>query len=126
MAKHWERQFTSPASISSAGPLKLQFFDRNNGLAALGGAAAVYRTADGGGHWTALAMPKLLLSSVFFSGPRHGWVLGSTGALDQIAFSLFSTSDGGDHWAALPQPPMWSFAGKGGFADLAFRRPSEG
>jgi photosystem II stability/assembly factor-like uncharacterized protein len=126
MAKHWERQFTSPASISSAGPLKLQFFDRNNGLAALGGAAAVYRTADGGGHWTALAMPKLLLSSVFVSDPRHGWVIGSTGALDQIAFSLFSTSDGGDHWAALPQPPMWSFAGKGGFADLAFRRPSEG
>ena len=125
-AKHWQRQFNGSASTPNAGPPKVQFFDRNNGLAALGGAAVVYRTADGGGHWTALAMPKLLLSSVFFSDPLHGWVLGSTGSLDQIASSLFSTSDGGEHWVALPQPPAWFFAGKGGVADLAFRRPSEG
>jgi len=50
-ARHWQRQFAGSASSTNAGPLKIQFFDRNNGFIALGGTAAVFRTGDGGVRW---------------------------------------------------------------------------
>jgi photosystem II stability/assembly factor-like uncharacterized protein len=111
-----------------AGPLKIQFFDRNNGLIALGGTGTVYRTEDGGVHWAALTMPAFSYSSLFFSDRLHGWALGTVPSPDARAFDtrLFSTADGGDHWIALPPPPAWQFLGKGGFATFEFRSASEG
>jgi photosystem II stability/assembly factor-like uncharacterized protein len=127
-AQHWERQFAGSAGSLNAGPLKVQFFDRNNGLIALGGTAGVYRTGDGGNHWTALAMPSFSYSSLSFSDRLHGWALGTVLSADQRTSSsqFFSTSDAGDHWVALPQPPAFVFAAKGGFSNFAFRGPSEG
>jgi photosystem II stability/assembly factor-like uncharacterized protein len=127
-ARHWQRQLTGSASSPKAGPLKIQFFDRYNGLIALGGTGAVYRTGDGGAHWTALTVPAFSSSSVFFSDRLHGWVIGTVVSLDQGTSEsrFFSTSDAGDHWAALPQPPAFLFAGKGGFSEVVFRGPSEG
>jgi len=127
-ARHWQRQFAGSAMSTNAGPLKIQFFDRNNGLIALGGTDVVYRTGDGGAHWTQLTMPTFSYSHVFFSDRLHGWILGAVLSLDQRAVEpqFFSTSDAGDHWVALPQPPAFPFAGKGGFSEIAFRGPSEG
>jgi photosystem II stability/assembly factor-like uncharacterized protein len=127
-ARHWQRQFAGSAMSTNAGPLKIQFFDRNNGLIALGGTDVVYRTGDGGARWTALTMPTFSYSSIYFSDPLHGWALGTVQSLDQrtAVEQFFSTSDAGDHWVALPQPPAFAFAGKGGFNEIAFRAPSEG
>jgi photosystem II stability/assembly factor-like uncharacterized protein len=128
-ARHWQRQFAGSAMSTNAGPLKIQFFDRNNGLIALGGTAAVYRTDDGGSHWAALTMPSFSYSSLYFPDRLHGWVLGTVLSPDPQrapAFQFFSTSDAGVHWVALPQPPARQFAGKGGFSNFAFRSPSEG
>jgi photosystem II stability/assembly factor-like uncharacterized protein len=127
-ARHWLRQLSGSTSSPTAGALKIQFFDRNNGLIELGGTGAVYRTGDGGAHWTALAVPTFSYSSVFFSDRLHGWILGTLVSLDQRTSEsrFFSTSDAGDHWAALPQPPAFLFAGKGGFSEVVFRGPSEG
>jgi photosystem II stability/assembly factor-like uncharacterized protein len=127
-AKHWQRQLTATASSVTAGPLKIQFFDRNTGFAALGGTGAVYRTRDAGLHWTALTMPAFSYSSLFFSDGMHGWVLGTVPSPDPRAFDsrLFSTADGGDHWDSLPPPPAWQFAGKGGVGTFTFRSPNEG
>jgi photosystem II stability/assembly factor-like uncharacterized protein len=127
-ARHWLRQFAGSASPTNAGPLKIQFFDRNNGLIALGGTGAVYRTTDGGAHWTALTVPAFSYSSVFFSDRLHGWILGTVLSPDQrtSASEFFSTSDAGAHWSALPSPPGFVLAGKGGFSEVAFRGPSEG
>jgi photosystem II stability/assembly factor-like uncharacterized protein len=127
-ARHWQRQFAGSASSPTAGPLTIQFFDRNNGLIALGGTGAVYRTGDGGSHWTALTVPRLSYSHVFFSDRLHGWILGTLVSLDQRTFEsqFFSTSDAGDHWVALPPPPAFLFAGKGGFSEVVFRGPAEG
>jgi photosystem II stability/assembly factor-like uncharacterized protein len=126
--KHWQRQLTAIASSVSAGPLKIQFFDRNNGYIGLGGTGAVYRTRDGGIHWTTLTMPAFSYSSLFFSDRLHGWVLGTVPSPDPRAFQakLFATSDGGDHWDTLPQPPAWQYAGKGGVGTFTFRSPNEG
>ena len=128
VAKHWQLQFTSSAGQPTAGALKIQFFDRNNGLAALSGSGAVYRTSDGGAHWTALTPPSFGYSSLYFSDRLHGWILGTVLSPDQrIATSqLFSTSDAGDHWSALPPPPAFLLGGKGGFSEAGFRGPNEG
>lgn len=128
-ARHWERQFTGPAMSTNAGPLKIQFFDRNSGLIALGGTETVYRTSDGGAHWSPVVTPNLSFSSLYFSDRLHGWILGTVLSPDpqqSPEIQFFSTSDGGDHWAALPQPPSWQFAGKGGFGNFVFRGPGEG
>ncbi len=126
-ARHWQQEFAGSAMSTNAGPLKIQFFDRNNGLIALGGTDVVYRTGDGGAHWTALTMPSFSYSSLYFSDRLHGWVLGTVLSPDQgTVFKFLSTFDAGDHWVALPQPPKWQFAGKGGFSNFAFRTPSEG
>jgi photosystem II stability/assembly factor-like uncharacterized protein len=127
-AQHWLSQFAGSASSTNAGPLKIQFFDRNNGLMALGGTGAAYRTEDGGSHWTQLTMPTFSYSHVFFSDQLHGWILGTVLSLDQrdAQAQFFSTSDAGDHWVALPPPPAFLLAGKGGFSEVAFRGPSEG
>jgi photosystem II stability/assembly factor-like uncharacterized protein len=127
-AKHWQREYTGTAGSTNAGPLTLQFFDPNNGLLALGGADSVYRTHDGGAHWMALAMPVLSFSSLFFSDPLHGWILGYLESPDRtVTAHFFSTSDGGSDWVVLPQPPAWQFAGKGGgLGEFAFRFPGEG
>jgi photosystem II stability/assembly factor-like uncharacterized protein len=128
VAKHWQLQFTSSAGQPTAGALKIQFFDRNNGLVALSGTGAVYRTSDGGAHWTALTLPSFGYSSLYFSDRLHGWILGTVLSPDQrVATSrLFSTSDAGDHWSALPPPPAFLLGGKGGFSEAAFRGPNEG
>jgi photosystem II stability/assembly factor-like uncharacterized protein len=127
-ARHWLRQFASSASSSNAGPLKIQFFDRNNGLMALGGAGAVYRTTDGGARWTDLTVPTFSYSHLFFSDRLHGWILGTVLSPDQRSFEsqFFSTSDAGDHWVALPPPPAFLLVGKGGFSEVGFRGASEG
>ena len=127
-ARHWQRQFAGSAMSTNAGPLKIQFFDRDNGLIALGGADVVYRTGDGGAHWTPLTMPTFSFSQVFFSDRLHGWVLGTVQALDQRTSEtrFFSTNDAGDHWVALPLPPAFPLVGKGGFSELAFRGPGDG
>lgn len=128
-ARHWRRQFAGSAMSSNAGPLKIQFFDRNNGFIALGGTDVVYRTGDGGAHWTALVTPTFSFSSVYFSDRLNGWIFGTVLSPDPLKpaeFHFFTTSDAGDHWVALPQPPAWQFGGKGGFSSLAFRGPSEG
>ena len=128
-ARHWQREFTGSAMPTAAGPLKIQFFDPNNGLIALGGTEVVYRTGDGGSHWIALVMPTFSYSSLYFSDRLHWWVLGSVQSPDAqrtVEEQLFSTSDSGDHWVALPQPPAWQFSGKGGFGNIAFRNPGEG
>lgn len=126
-AKHWQRQYAGTAGSTNAGALTLQFFDANNGLIGLGGAQSVYRTHDGGAHWTALAMPVASFSSLFFSDRLHGWTLGALVSPDQtFSAHYFSTSDAGDDWVALPQPPASQFADKGGFANFEFRFPADG
>ncbi|MHB8612210.1 MAG: WD40/YVTN/BNR-like repeat-containing protein [Candidatus Dormibacteraceae bacterium] len=127
-ARHWQRQLAGTISSTNAGSLKVKFFDRDNGLIAVGGTRAVYRTQDGGVHWTAVATPEFASSTLFFTDPLHGWVLGTVQTPDPriLDTRFFSTADAGDHWDVLPQPPAWSFAGKGGFGELAFRTPQEG
>lgn len=127
-AKHWQHQLDGTAASTDTGALTLQFFDRSNGLIALGGTGAVYRTTDGGVHWTVLTLPPFSYSSLVFADRLHGWILGNVLSPDRtrVTPEFYSTSDAGDHWVALPQPPAWQVTGKGGSNNFAFRGRGEG
>jgi len=73
-----------------------------------GGMSSVLRTSGGGGRWwrsRPLPGDNGGNYQVFFADSRHGWILGSSIAIDQPAFvavQLWHTSDGGHDWQLLP------------------------
>jgi len=76
-AKHWQIQLTGTIPSHSGGLVKVQFFDASTGIVVLGGGGAIYRTRDGGVHWTALPVPAFSFATVDFSDSSHGWILGT-------------------------------------------------
>jgi photosystem II stability/assembly factor-like uncharacterized protein len=58
---------------------------------------AVFRTTDGGDHWSrsVIAGPEDLLNDVFFVNASTGYIVGYNGL-------IFKTTDGGDSW--IPEP----------------------
>lgn len=66
-----------------------------------GAASRIYRTQDGGKHWTLAlqnADPRAFFDCMAFDG-RRGWVLG-----DPVdgAFQVYATDDGGGNWQLQP------------------------
>lgn len=123
-ARHWQKQFTG---ISSGfGTLAIQFFDRTRGLISFGDPGQLYRTGDAGGHWEPVQLPRYSTTSIAFSDPSHGWLLGVSDANSGFIRHFFATINGGSSWAELAWPPWARWQGKGGFGDLNFRRPSDG
>ncbi len=127
-AAHWQTQLAGTLPTANNGSMQLQFFDRDNGLVSLADPPAIYRTTDGGSHWTPLRFPAYVSASADFSDALHGWILGFTGSTEQLASQLSYTSDGGDTWRILPQVPTFPIGGKGGAftRNIAFRSPIEG
>jgi photosystem II stability/assembly factor-like uncharacterized protein len=127
-AKHWQTQLTGTAPTVNYGSLKLQFFDRDHGLVSLADPLVIYRTMDGGSHWTPVRFPAYGSASADFSDALHGWILGSTGSTEELVSQLSYTADGGDTWRILPQVPTFPIGGKGGAfsTNIAFRSPVEG
>jgi photosystem II stability/assembly factor-like uncharacterized protein len=124
-ARHWKRQLVKPSNqVGSSGPLIIQFFDASHGVIAVREPAEIYRTSDGGTHWTLVKTPAFMLSSFVPVDAAHGWLLGLSGPPDQLVPILLSTSDGGDTWTAPPQTlPANGWPRNG---NLSFRNPREG
>jgi photosystem II stability/assembly factor-like uncharacterized protein len=118
-ARHWTRQFVRPLNLLSLETFTVRFFDPSHGFIAVGDPAEIYRTADGGTHWTLLKTPNYRFSSFEPADAVHGWLMGWTGPPDQVSPELFATSDRGDTWNALPQAGYL-------YTDLAFRSSGEG
>lgn len=125
-ARHWRPQFSGHSSGFGAAPLNIQFFDPLHGLIAFSSWGLVYRTADGGSHWTEVTPPRTEPGAFTFCDPAHGWFLGFLALSTGQQADFFATADGGTTWAALPAPPRFALSGKGGFVSVSFRRPSEG
>jgi photosystem II stability/assembly factor-like uncharacterized protein len=69
------------------------------------GTEVLYRTTDGGRHWTALPLPADFadIHQLDFISPLAGWaVRGSSWSLKRIPGSLLKTVDGGRTWAPVP------------------------
>jgi photosystem II stability/assembly factor-like uncharacterized protein len=124
-AKHWSKQLT--ASFATQGLTWIKFFDRAHGVITIGSPGVLYRTADGGAHWEQLRLPPYSPTSITFSDPLHGWLIGVSDSNSADARHFFATVDGGSSWTELPMPRWVVGGGKGGVGgELQFRRPSEG
>src|SRR6202040_2855839 len=90
--------FSSSGTNASAGPLGLraiQFIDPDHGWIAgdIGAEGVIYRTDDGGRHWTSDPVP-ILPQSLSFVSSKQGWAAGYPG--------IAATSDGGVTWKKQP------------------------
>jgi photosystem II stability/assembly factor-like uncharacterized protein len=74
----------------------------------------LYSTEDGGKNWKSLLLQRRTLelrddytfpSQLFFSDPKHGWILWHWHMMNSSMDSLLATSDGGHTWKRLPDPP---------------------
>jgi photosystem II stability/assembly factor-like uncharacterized protein len=129
-ARHWQKQFTGSSSQFGI-QTGVQFFDRNRGLIAFGFPAQLYRTDDAGNHWAGVTLPPYPVSTITFSDPSHGWVLGQEQPSEQkpeVRVRFFATTSGGGTWTELPWPAWAAFWGGKGVlgGDLQFRRPNDG
>lgn len=112
--EHW-RQLLA-ARNGSAGPTvhSLQFFDPNHGFAFVRGLPdRLYRTSDGGAHWSTPAFPEPNVVHVNFADARNGWFIAGPPK------RLYRTNDGGNTWERMPDPPIDA-------DNITFRNPSEG
>ncbi len=92
---------------------QLHFFDARRGIvyAADRTGPALWRTADGGQHWTRVRTPAPTAPRlVFFADPSHGWCLAPIGPqpfsfaspiVDRQEVALFRTVDGGGSWSQV-------------------------
>jgi photosystem II stability/assembly factor-like uncharacterized protein len=70
-------------------------------------------TRDGGKTWQTMVLRrsayKLMSdfspSAVFFSDPKHGWMIWHLAVMHSYADALLATMDGGRTWKRLPEPP---------------------
>ena len=102
---HWVQQFHSPEPVTG-----VDFIDASTGWVV--GLQRLYRTVDGGMHWSALPPMSKPLRTVHFASPQlgwgiaggdtlvptHGWLIADSGG------TLMKTADGGASWNALPAP----------------------
>lgn len=102
---HWLQQFRSPEPVSD-----IDFIDASSGWVV--GLQHLYRTIDGGIHWSALPQASAPLRTVHFASRLlgwgvaggddleaiHGWLIAYTGG------TLMKTTDGGLSWNALGAP----------------------
>jgi hypothetical protein len=102
---HWTQQFHSPEPVTG-----VDFIDASTGWVI--GLQHLYRTADGGVHWSALPPMSKPLRTVHFASPLLGWGIAGGDSVDPkhgwlIAYSggaLMKTTDGGVSWSALATP----------------------
>jgi photosystem II stability/assembly factor-like uncharacterized protein len=74
----------------------------------------VFSTADGGKNWNSVLLQRKTFNlrddytfptQIFFSDPKHGWILWHWHLMNSSLNSLLATSDGGHTWKRLPDPP---------------------
>ncbi len=120
-ARSWEKRFTG--SLGQAESATLHFFDRNQGVLYAG---VLYRTGDGGAHWSVISVPEATANFVFASATR-AWAVASESD-QQATTHLYSTVDGGLFWQRVDwSPPLGvSLYGKGLPMALGFRADGEG
>jgi photosystem II stability/assembly factor-like uncharacterized protein len=122
---------TLPVPLRSAGPLgvgQIDFVDSQHGWALedLGGGAgsfyfALFRTTDGGAHWSGMAGGTLQeppapgayprnVQAIHFDSTSSGWTSVVIYAGPQLS-GIYHTSDGGHVWRKVALPQTGAFSG---------------
>ncbi len=103
-----------PGCLERCGGAHISFLDRENGYALTGSAQPrLYRTRDGGAHWTLLARPPFSGAIVFLT-LRNGF-----GVSDPIrgGGTLYRTHDSGKAWQVVRLAAPKQYAGQPETAD---------
>ncbi len=103
---HWQKQLTGQAIFRGFGSLPIQVIDQSHVFVLVRGVTEeLYRTVDGGTHWTLLALPRTQIEEVEFSDARTGWLLTQPTSGTAEVRELYTTGDAGDTWYRLPDVP---------------------
>lgn len=98
--KHWRLSSRLAGSVGA----NIQFLDTTHGFVVTYSPSWLYRTTDGGAHWTQLAMPEGSTYGITFTDRRRGSSrvppLVPGGRPD-----VYTTDDGGDTWQHRDLPP---------------------
>jgi len=113
-ARHWQTQLRG--KTTSSGTSQLYIFDPQHGFAFIAGPAQLYRTDDGGLHWTRVDLPSRAIADVQFVDAQHGWLFDNEGLSGRT--TIYVTTDGGKTWQFRSYPPDDAFG-------LVPRSPSE-
>lgn len=111
-----------PSSFLSADsrPTTPAFLNANDGwiLATVGrrGRGAIFRTRDGGAHWSFLAMTPFRGGSLVFSSHTSGWAITAptwtyAGTIKKAGGTLYHSTDGGAIWRRVDLPAIFPTAG---------------
>jgi photosystem II stability/assembly factor-like uncharacterized protein len=119
-ARTWQKQLSGNTAIVWITISSLKFLDPNDGFVVAGNPLRLYRTTDGGAHWTTLELPSQDTGLVTFGDVKNGWLEAEsrTNPPSYAGARIFRTRDGGESWARLPNPPN-------GLCCLAVRQPQE-
>lgn len=96
------------------------------------GCLVVYRSADGGRHWSrTVVVPSsgdgVTSLDLLFVDPRHGWILApGFPAASQAPWQLYHTTDGGAHWTHQPLSARTPFPSADEAIEMAFSSPRDG
>ncbi|HEV2029448.1 MAG TPA: hypothetical protein VGS16_13100 [Candidatus Dormibacteraeota bacterium] len=124
-AKHWSKQLTGHSPALGLGWIK--FFDRAHGVITIGSPGVLYRTQDAGAHWELRQLPPYAPTSMTFSDPLHGWLIGVSDPSSGYVRHFFATVDGGATWRELVLPAWALGGGRVGIeGELQFRRSADG
>ena len=103
--RHWRKQLAGHSAVVFATTFSMKFVDAHHGFALAGDPLALYRTGDGGDHWTRFALPAADSVTLQVTDAQHVWLLGRPPSRTPIPFHLFGSSDGGETWTQRPDHP---------------------
>jgi len=99
--RHWQRQLGGRTARLFLTISSLWFADANTGYVIGGNPVVLYRTRDGGDHWTQVGLPAAEVQELQFVDQANGFAVASS----PERMHVFATHDGGATWSGLPSPP---------------------
>jgi photosystem II stability/assembly factor-like uncharacterized protein len=100
--RHWQRQLSGKTAVTYATASSLRFLDARTGFVAAGDPLSLYRTRDGGDHWTRADLPSPV-QFVQFLDTTTGFAVARTEG--DVPPDVFVTGDGGGTWTRSPKLP---------------------
>jgi photosystem II stability/assembly factor-like uncharacterized protein len=105
-ARHWHLELFGQTANYSATFVSLQFVDSVHGFVLGADPLDLFRTDDGGLHWSKAGLPTIDVASIQFVSATRGWAtVSAANDMPNPHVGLFETGDGGLSWTALPPPP---------------------
>ncbi len=111
---HWQRQFSLTEGTDQLGSIGICFTDKTNGWFLSSNidtwSGGLYRTKDGGSHWTRTSEVRTLRptpTKLQFITGGVGWIPLEVGA-GPIDGGIMMTQDGGEHFWTIGEGKGWS------------------